>query len=179
MRNTKNALTLFLILLLAFLYTWVFFIKPQKIGYVDSGKLLSGYKAMVTARAEFEKKQSVWKSNIDTLTKEVQDAIAKYEKTAISGSGSEKQLAKEFINSKQKQLYDYQTAVQQNAQQEEQKLTQTVLTTVNSYLSRYGKKHGYQLILIAANGNLAYADPDLDITDKIVEALNKEYAVTK
>jgi Skp family chaperone for outer membrane proteins len=42
---------------------------------------------------------------------------------------------------------------------------------------RYGKKHGYKMILIAANGNIAYADADMDITDKIVEELNKEYSV--
>jgi Skp family chaperone for outer membrane proteins len=33
------------------------------------------------------------------------------------------------------------------------------------------------MILIAANGNIAYADADMDITDKIVEELNKEYSV--
>jgi outer membrane protein len=64
-----------------------------------------------------------------------------------------------------------------NAGAEEQRLSQSVLTTVNAYLLRYGKKHGYKMILIAANGNIAYADADMDITDKIVEELNKEYSV--
>jgi Skp family chaperone for outer membrane proteins len=48
---------------------------------------------------------------------------------------------------------------------------------VNAFLMRYGKKHGYKMILIAANGNIAYADPSMDITDQIVEALNNEYSV--
>ncbi|MBO9660636.1 MAG: OmpH family outer membrane protein, partial [Chitinophagaceae bacterium] len=65
----------------------------------------------------------------------------------------------------------------QNSSQEEQRLTQNVLTTVNTYLLRFGKKNGYKMIFIAANGNIAYADPGSDITDKVVEQLNKEYAV--
>jgi outer membrane protein len=155
-----------------------FFVFPsQKIAYVDSARLLNGYKAMVEARKEFEKKQATWNANVDTLMKDVQDAIKKYEKTAATGTDKEKQLFKELITGKQKQLYEYQNATRQNAGQEEQRLTQNVLTTVNAYLLRYGKKHHYKMILIAANGNIAYADTDMDITDKIVEELNKEYSV--
>ncbi|TWI85736.1 periplasmic chaperone for outer membrane proteins Skp [Lacibacter cauensis] len=154
----------------------MFIISSVKIGYVDSSKLLNEYKAMIQARSEFEKKQAGWRSNMDTLTAEVKSAISKYEQLTISGSASEKQVAKELISTKQKQLYDYQNTIRQNAQQEEQKLTQSVLATVNSFLLSYGKKNGYKLILIAANGNIAYAEPSMDITNKIVEALNKEYA---
>lgn len=132
---------------------------------------------MVEARSEFEKKKKTWEGNIDSLTREVQSAITKYEKTAAAGTTNEKQLSRELINGKQKQLYEYQNAIKQNASQEEQRLTQNVLTTVNTYLLRYGKKQGYKMILIAANGNIAYADPSMDITDKVVEQLNKEYAV--
>jgi len=132
---------------------------------------------MVAARTEFEAKQVAWKSNVDTLTNDVKTAIAKYEKTAMNGSVKEKQLAKDFITEKQKQLYEYQNAIRQNSSQEEQRLTQNVLSTVNIFLERYGKKNGYKLILVASNGNIAYADESMDITEKVVEELNKEYAV--
>jgi outer membrane protein len=175
--NFAKTLTALLTLCVIFLLLYTFVFSSSKIAYVDSSKLLTGYKAMVEARAAFEKKQATWQSNIDTLTRDVQDAIKKYEKTAASGNETEKKLAKEIINGKQKQLYDYQAALRQNAGQEEQRLTQNVLATVNAYLLRYGKKQGYKLILIASNGNIAYASPDMDITDKVVEDLNKEYAV--
>jgi len=173
----RNLLSLIAILLVVFLFLYTFIFGSTKVAYVDSGKLLSGYKAMIEARKEFDKKQTAWQANIDTLTRDVQDAIKKYEKTAALGTDKEKQLAKELISSRQKQLYDYQGAIKQNAGQEEQRLTQNVLSTVNTYLLRYGKKHGYKMILIAANGNIAYADNDMDITDRIVEDLNKEYSV--
>lgn len=172
----KNILTVILAFLVLFLFLYSLFFQ-SKIVYVDSSKLLNGYKAMVQAKAEFEKKQSSWKSNIDSLTNDVQDAIKKYEKSIALGSDNEKKLAKELIGAKQKGLYDYQNAIKQNAGQEEQRLTQSVFSTVNAYLLRYGKKHGYKMILIASNGNIGYAADELDITDKIVEELNKEYFV--
>ena len=173
----RNFLALSALLLAVFLVLYTFLFGNTKVAYVDSGKLLNGYKAMVEARKEFDKKEATWKANVDTLTHDVQDAIKKYEKTAAMGTDKEKQLARELITTRQKQLYDYQAAAKQNAGQEEQRLTQNVLSTVNSYLLRYGKKHGYKIILVAANGNIAYADNDMDITDKVVEDLNKEYYV--
>jgi outer membrane protein len=175
--TTSKLLLAGLTLCIIFLLINTFFFSRSHIAYVDSSKLLNGYNAMVQARAEFEKKQKVWESNIDSLTKDVQDAIKKYERTAAEGTDREKQLSRELINGKQKQLYDYQNAIKQNASQEEQRLTQNVLATVNTYLLRYGKKNDYKMILVAANGNIAYADPNMDITDKVVEQLNKEYAV--
>jgi outer membrane protein len=158
------------------LFVYTFFFNSSKIVYVDSGRLLSGYKAMVQAKAAFEKKQAAWNANVDSLTNDVQEAIKKYEKTTAMGTDKEKQMAKEFITSKQKDLYNYQNAIKQNAGQEEQKLTQGLFATVNAYLVRYGKKHGYKLILIASNGNIGYADESIDITDKIIEDLNNEYS---
>lgn len=169
--------TLLLSLAVIFLLVYTLLFNRTKIAYVDSTKLLNGYKAMVEARKEFQKKQANWQSNIDTLTKNVQDAIKEYEKTIASGSENEKKLSKELISTKQKQLYEYQAAIKQNAAQEEGRLNQEVLSTVNAYLLRFGKKNGYKLILIAANGNIAYADQGMDITDEVVEALNKEYSV--
>jgi outer membrane protein len=107
----------------------------------------------------------------------VEDAIKKYSKDQALGTQKEKELSKDLIQTKQKELYDYQNAIKQNEAQEEDRLNQTVFSTVNAFLMRYGKKHGYKMILIAANGNIAYADPSMDITDQIVEALNNEYSV--
>jgi outer membrane protein len=173
-----NVLVLFFLLLISFLLLYFFvFANNNKIVYVDSAKLLNGYKGMLEARKEFEKKHSAWQANIDSLTRDVQDAIKKYGKSISLGTDKEKQLAKELIGSKQKELYDYQNAIKQNESQEEERLNQSVFTTVDAYLLRFGKKQGYKMILIATNGNIAYADDASDITDRVVEDLNKEYAV--
>lgn len=163
------------ILSLLFLYYYAF--ANSRIVYVDSNKLLNGYKGMITARQEYDRKRSVWQANIDTLTRDVQDAIKNYSKTMATGTEKEKQLSHDLIQTKQKELIDYQNAIKQNAEQEQERLNKEVLTTVNAFLERYGKKHGYKMILIAANGNIAYADPSMEVTDKIVDELNKEYSV--
>jgi outer membrane protein len=172
-----NAFALLSLLISICVICYFSFFANNKVVYVDSGRLLTGYKAMVVARGEFEKKQDVWKNNVDSLTTDVENAIKTYSKTAALGTDKEKQLAKDLINSKQKELYDYQNAIKQNEGEEQQRLTKDVYATINAYLLRYGKEHSYKLILIASNGNIGYADGSIDITDKIIDDLNKDYTV--
>jgi outer membrane protein len=180
MKSSKTFVALLsLLFICCFLVVYFFaYAGNGKIVYVDSGKLLSGYKGMIDARKEFDKKSSAWKSNIDTLTKEVQDAIKAYSKNLALGTQKEKDLSKELISTKQKELINYQTAIKQNAAQEEQRLNQDVLNTINTFLLKYGKQQGYKMILVAANGDIAYADPSMEITDKVVDELNKDYTPT-
>src|SRR5687768_18170236 len=88
-------LTAILTVLVIFLLLSFYVFSPNKIAYVDSARLLNGYKAMVEARKEFDKKQATWQANVDTLTNDVQNAIKTYEKSAALGTEKERQLAKE------------------------------------------------------------------------------------
>ena len=154
----------------------LFFKNTQDVVYVDSTRLLANYKGMIDARTAYQEKASAWKANVDTLTVGVQRHIMKYEKESSKMSAKERQLSQELIQAKQKQLYDYQQAINAQAQQEDSKMTSSVVTQVNTYIKKYGESNGYQVILAATEyGNLAFADERLDITDQILDGLNKEY----
>jgi outer membrane protein len=150
---------------------------PDQIVYVDSTKLLNEYKGMLDARKAYQEKATVWKANIDTLSNEVEDAIKKYEKESSKLSVKERKLSEELIRMKQKQLMEYQQAMNNQAQQEDQKMTGDVLTQVNAYLKKYGEEKGYKIVMAATQyGNIAYADEKLDITKEVLEGLNKQYS---
>jgi outer membrane protein len=158
----------------AFLAYTVF--QAKQIVYVDSAKLMNGYKGMQDARKAYQQKAGAWKANIDTLASEVQRQIFTYEKESPKMSPKERQLSQELIRTKQKQFTDYQQAMNSQAQQEDSKMTGDVITQVNAYLKKYGEAKGYKVILAATEyGNIAYADEGLDITDTVLEGLNAEY----
>ena len=153
------------------------FAKPEnKIAYVDSAKLLNGYSNMLDARKEYEKKAKVWQANIDTLVAGVQNQLKSYEKGSQKMSEKERKLSMELIRNKQTQLANYQKAIQETAQQEDARMTQQVVTQVNSFLDQYGKEHNYDIILVATqSGNIAYAMEGMDITEEVLTQLNQEY----
>jgi len=88
----------------------------------------------------------------------------------------EKELSQELIRTKQKQLMDYQRAMNEKAAQEDNTMTGQVLEQVNAYVKKYGEDKGYQIIMAATDyGNVAYADESLNVTDEVLEGLNKLY----
>ena len=138
----------------------------ERIAYVDTNKLLNNYEGMKAARAAYQQKAGTWKANIDTLAAEVKQEIMTYEKEQSAMSAKERELAQKLIQTKQQQLADYQRAIQDQAAQEDQQMTASVLTQVNAYLVEYGQNHQYKLILAATDmGNIVYAQEGIDITD--------------
>lgn len=150
--------------------------QSTNIVYIDSSKLLNGYTAMLDARKDYATKEKKWRDNIDTLTNAVQRSLKTYERQMNSMSPREQSLSKQLLDAKQKQLMDYQRAIQAKAREENDKMTRAVVSQVDAFLSTYGKAHDYDLILIASQaGTISYARPGLDITDEVLVELNKTY----
>ncbi len=169
-------LSLFTIILSISLFSLYRSYSSNDLVFIDTNKLLNGYQGMIDARGDFQQKASLWKSNIDTLAAEVEKSIKDYEKESTKMTAKEKELSRELIRTKQKQLADYQRAMQDKAAQEDNQMTKLVLDQVNAYITKYGKEHGYPIVLATTEtGNIAYADEGLDITDEVLKGLNKEY----
>lgn len=148
----------------------------EDIFYIDSARLMNGYQGMIDARKDYQQKASTWKANVDTLVVEIQREISSFEKEASKMSIKEKELAGKLIQTKQQQLTEYQKAINEKAAQEDSQLTSRVVVEVNAYLKEYGEGKGYKMILAATDyGNIVYAESGLDITDQVLEGLNKRY----
>ena len=133
----------------------------QAIYYVNPNKLLQGYHSAQAQHELFQAKTRDWQLRIDSLGTELQ---------ALSQAPATTRAAKE------QQLVQYRSAIEQRAQQENQRLTQAVLAEINAYLQQYGKAHGYRFILGAtASGNIVYAAEGTDITDDVLKGLNEQY----
>lgn len=175
----RNALTTLLTTIntmVLLVFATLYFTRDTGIVYVNSTKLLNNYQGMLDARKIFQEKANTWKANIDTLTTEIQQQLLTYEKERSRFTVKERQLSQELIKAKQDQLMQYQQALNTQAQQEDSKMTGEVVSQVNAYLKKYGEANGYTIIMAATEyGNLAYADDKLDITDEVLEGINKEY----
>lgn len=133
----------------------------ESIRYINSNKLLQGYHGAVTQHEVFQAKARGWQQRVDSLSTELQ---------GLSQVPAATRAAKE------QQLLRYREAIQQQAQQENQRLTKAVLEEINAYLKQYGKEHGYTFILGATeSGNVVYAADGTDITEEVLKGLNAQY----
>ncbi|UOQ97299.1 OmpH family outer membrane protein [Hymenobacter sp. 5317J-9] len=147
-----------------------------KIVYVESGKMLDGYQGMKDARRAFEAKARGWEGQNQKLIANFRSAVEAYQKQAQSMTAEQRAATEQKLQAQQQESGQAQQRIQAQAQEEEAKLTQTVLESVNKKVQAYGKSHGYKLILIAApSGTIAYGQKDLDITEPVLAYLNSEY----
>ncbi len=144
--------------------------------YVESSKLLDGYQGMKDARRAFEVKAKGWESQNQALVTSFRTAVEAYQKSAPTLTADQRAAAEQKLQQQQQQGAVEQQKIQQQAQEAEGKLTQTVLESVNKKVEGYGKAHGYKMILIAApSGTIAYGEKGLDITAPVLTYLNSSY----
>jgi outer membrane protein len=177
-KNYQTILSVTAILLA--LVSFYFSRTSSELVYVDVNKLMDGYKRTKIAKADFEKKASVMKGNVDSLITGWQKELQAYEKERASLSPKELKLKQELLNNKQQQLNGYQEAIQKKIQEEDKKVTQTVINDINDYVKEYGKNHGYKIIFGASGGgNIMYASDATDLTQDILKGLNDEFGTKK
>jgi outer membrane protein len=178
--NMKTAFEIGFKLLMVFGIVGLLFLQlksDDSIVYVDAMKLMNGYNGMKEARKEYEAKAEIWKSNLDSLQTELESKINEYQTKQASLTVKEKELTEELLQSKQQQFMNYQQVISEKIQKEDQELTTKVLAKVNDYIKKYGEDKGYDIIMAATQyGNIVYSDKGKDITDMVLDGLNKEYA---
>jgi outer membrane protein len=148
----------------------------NSIVYVDAVKLMNNYKGMTSARQEFELRANPLKANLDTLKIEFETKLSEYHSKGNKLSVSERKLFEELLKSKEDQYISYQKAITEKIQKDDQELTAQVLTRINDYVKKFGEEKGYEIIMAATQqGNIIYATEGKDITDEILEGLNKDF----
>jgi len=150
--------------------------RSSELVYVDVNKLIDGYKRTKVEKAEFDKKVISLKANIDSLMSGWQNDLKIYEKERSSLSAKELELKQQLLSNKQQQINGYQEAIQKKIQEEDKKVTQTVLNDINDFVKQYGEENGYRIILGASGGgNIMYAHESTDLTENVLKGLNAEY----
>lgn len=173
-----NTLTLPIALVALLASVATFFYTPSKseLVYVDINQLVEGYKRTKVEREAFTKKANTLKANVDSLLVDWQEELKAYEKERAAMTKKELELKQQLLQNKQQQIDNYQQAIQKQIQEEDQKMTQTVINDINDYVKDYGKKQGYRIILGASGtGNIMYAEDASDVTETILDGLNAAY----
>ncbi|MEW7280855.1 OmpH family outer membrane protein [Aquimarina sp. 2201CG1-2-11] len=172
----KLALPIAIIALIATVGSFFFSQSSSELVYVDVNKLIEGYKRTKIVKAEFDKKATTMKANVDSLISDWQKELKGYEKERSGMSKKELELKQQLLSNKQQQINNYQKAVQKQLQEEDKKVTQTVINDINDFVKEYGKQQGYKVIFGATgSGTIMYGEETADITDKILAALNTEF----
>ena len=152
-------------------------IGQPKIAFVRSQELVYGYLGMQEAHNKYTEKMQQWQANKQTLESEYQTVLTKYQEEAPKLSEDEKAQRENYLKKLQANIENYRHSINELTKEEDANMTQAVLNQINSFIEDYGKRHGYDIILgTTLSGNILYGDQALDITEHVLDALNRAYA---
>ena len=84
------------------------------------------------------------------------------------------------LQKKEQDLVQYRDGNLKKLEEERQKKTEMFYANIFDYLKRVNKDNGYEFVLgYSKGGGILFANTDNEITGKILEGLNKEYAANK
>jgi outer membrane protein len=147
-----------------------------KIGYIDSIKIFGEYSETQEAEKTYKKEVEVWKAKATRMEQQIaklQDEIKAQSLMLSEEKQKEKKLELD------QQMQEYQQYMKDTfgdeglAAKRNKELTQPIIEKINKILEKLGQDEGYTLIFDAANANIVYADKALDLTDRVLEELNK------
>lgn len=157
-----------------------------KIGFVNSAEIFTRYKAFSDVQQKFDKEVEEWQTRTQELKAEV-DSLAAYIKGEISvlpprlpfhalSEAKQTERQNEY-KSKETAYLEYVNTIfgpDGTAERRNAELTQPVLDKINSIIARIAQEEEYTYVFDAVAGNIAYADTKYDLTETIIEELNKE-----
>lgn len=151
--------------------------RSPRIAYVRNAVFAEQYAGMQDARKLLEQKLKEWEGNVDTLEARYMRSLDQYNKSYASLSNTEREELKESVERQEYELQQYIAAIEKKAVEENQRKLQGLTDQVNIFIKKYAEREGYDLILgVSGNGNIVYGAEAIDLTDQILEALNREYS---
>jgi outer membrane protein len=145
-----------------------------KIVYIDSYRIRLEYKEFQDAQTEFNEEVEAWNQEIEEGQAEIEQMEADLAKqTLIISDAKRKERQQEIEQAKARwqQRANEIFGPDGLAEQRNAELTKPLLEKINTVLEQLAIDNGYDLILDAVNGNIAYGKKELDITDRVLEEL--------
>ena len=151
--------------------------KEQKIGFIDNGKVINEYQQKKDLEAKYLAKDGAFQKRADSIGQAFQLEAQAFQSQAKSMAPKTQQERYQALGQKQQLLQKQMQAEQQAIQQEFQTEIDTIIVKVKNYVKEYGKTNGYTYILGTsdAGANVLYGKDENDLTQTILDALNKEY----
>ena len=149
-----------------------------KIAYVEVDSLMTQYDFAKDYSVNLQRKSNNARNTLTQKGNQLQAAINNFQqKLNNNGFQSREQAAsvQAAIERQQRDLQELQARLEGELATETQKFNEALRDSLNNFLASYNKSKKYDLILSKAGDNFLYANKKYDITQDVINGLNKRY----
>lgn len=190
MKNVSLALNAVLIIALGFLYYKVYStdkpaasnVKPisvsaksSNIFYVNADSLFENYEFFKNSKDLLGKKEDSIKSLLDKKSTALQNEAAQYQQQAQGMTDAQRQQIESTLMGKQQSLVALKDQLLEKLQKEQEAMNDTINNHMQSKIKDFVKGKNITFILgYHKSGEVLYANDSLNITDAVIDDLNKK-----
>jgi outer membrane protein len=141
----------------------------DKFAYVDLSKIFSDYGKTKDYDKALGEKQGAFEADYEKMAGDVKKMQDKMNLL----SDKEKESKKDELDNKIKSVQDFGRQKQTDLRKEQDEKMKEILKDIEETVKQYAEKEGYTMVF--NDRVLVYQTKNLDITDKIIELVNKGY----
>ncbi len=152
-----------------------------KIAYVEVDSLMTQYEFCKEFTLILQKKSTNARNTLNSKGQALQNAAANFQqKLQNNGFTSREQAESQqaAIQRQQQSLQELQVRLENELANETQKYNEGLRDSLQHFLAAYNKDKKFDLILTKQGDNILYAAKRFDITNDIINGLNKRYKST-
>ena len=195
MKNLSLILNAILLVAVAILFFVVFSNTPAKqeqpitqedpgntiepVVFINTDSLLLKYEFARTLNENFLKKEENSRADFNEQAKVFQQDMVSFQRKVKNNaflSLERAQNEEKTLRQKEQELRELDNKLSNDLVREQNQMNQQLRDTLTSFLELYTQSHPHKLVLSNTLGdNLLYGESALDITNQVVEQLNKRY----
>jgi len=152
-------------------------VKPSSIVFVNSDSLLANYVFLKVKKEGLEAKHKKITAELEAEGGRLQSDAESYRQNGSMMTNEQRQRTEEQLVMRQQQLVEKQKMQMSKLDDEQESINEELFKKLTGYLKVYNKEKNYQFILgYQKGGGILLANDSLDITQSILDGLNKQYS---
>jgi outer membrane protein len=153
------------------------------IAYINVDSLLLHYQFAKESNESLIRKQEDSRLKINQMARVLQTEMGDFQRKLENNAFLSRDRAQQEqtrLQKKQQELQELDGNLSKQLVQVQQKMSEQLRDTINTFMKQYNKNNKYQLIISnTSSDNVLYADKSYDITAEVTKLLNERYAVKK
>ncbi len=146
-----------------------------KIGYVNEDKIVAGYEAWTKAEEQFQNELKAWQAEAEKMQQGYVDDSLEFEKQRLILSADKRSERQAQVAAKRSALDAFTKDIfgpNGQAERKNNALRKPLIDNINAAIAKVAQENNFDLIL--NSDAVAYGAPALDVSDKVVAALQKQ-----
>jgi outer membrane protein len=154
--------------------------KPSQIVFVNSDSLLANYAYIIDAKKELDDRHQKAEADFNAKGEAFQNKVKGFQERAKAMTPDQIQATEKALKDEEEMLMDYKQKLSASLSEKGQEIDDKLFTAIREYLKKNvgGKNYNY-VLGYTKGGGILFANDSLDITQSLLEGLNKEYKEKK